>query len=85
MVFKQIEVQLTQRLDSVPDELAAFDLELNDAGDGLIYAYDTRAERTGITKLLTDLSAAGLVLSDVQTRESSLEEIFVDLVSGDSK
>jgi ABC-2 type transport system ATP-binding protein len=45
------------------------------------YTYDTRAERTGITGLLNDIAAAGLVLADVQTRQSSLEEIFVGLVS----
>ena len=49
----------------------------------LVYVYDTKAERTGITKLLTDISAAGLVLRDVQTRQSSLEDIFVDLVHGE--
>ena len=46
----------------------------------LEYAYDTSAQRTGITSLLRDLSAAGLVLRDVQTRQDSLEDIFVGLV-----
>ena len=46
----------------------------------LTYTYDTKAERTGITKLLTDLNSAGLVLRDVQTSQSSLEQIFVDMV-----
>ncbi|MGB2069662.1 MAG: multidrug ABC transporter ATP-binding protein, partial [Candidatus Puniceispirillaceae bacterium] len=44
--------------------------------------YDTRGERTGITRLLTDINGAGLSLRDVQTSQSSLEDIFVDLVKG---
>ena len=51
-----------------------------DDGRSLEYAYDTSAQRTGITSLLRDLSAAGLVLRDVQTRQDSLEDIFVGLV-----
>ena len=78
---KRIEVQLTEPVDEIPAALAGTDLVLNDAGDTLIYEYDTHAERTGITKLLNDVAAAGLVLRDVKTRQSSLEEIFVDLVS----
>ena len=46
----------------------------------MVYSYDTRGERTGITSLLKDMQAAGLVLRDVQTSQSSLEEIFVSLV-----
>ena len=48
----------------------------------LTYTYDTTAERTGITKLLTDLNTAGLVLRDIQTSQSSLEQIFVNMVRG---
>ena len=60
-------------------------LRLSDDGSALIYTYDTRAERTGITKLLSDVAKEGLVLRDVVTRQSSLEEIFVNLVNnGDS-
>ncbi|MEX0284355.1 MAG: ABC transporter ATP-binding protein [Paracoccaceae bacterium] len=81
---KQLEVQLTDPLTEVPEALASHDLRLGADGCSLIYTYDTRAERTGITRLLTDVSAAGLVLNDVKTRESSLEEIFVGLVSGDA-
>ena len=50
----------------------------------LHYCYDTRGERTGITTLLTDVAAAGLVLRDIRTEESSLEEIFVSLVREDA-
>ena len=78
---KQLEVQLRAPLDQVPEGLAAYGLDLADDGRSLVYTYDTRAERTGITTLLKDISAAGLVLRDVRTRQSSLEDIFVDLVS----
>ncbi|PJE36046.1 multidrug ABC transporter ATP-binding protein [Pseudooceanicola lipolyticus] len=78
---KQLEVQLRAPLDQVPEGLGTYGLELADDGRSLVYTYDTRAERTGITTLLKDISAAGLVLRDVRTRQSSLEDIFVDLVS----
>ena len=77
---KQLDVQLTTRLDAVPEALSGYDLALGDDGWTLIYSYDTAAERTGITKLLTDVAAAGLQLRDVVTRQSSLEDIFVSLV-----
>jgi ABC-2 type transport system ATP-binding protein len=81
---KQLEVQLTTPVTALPEELAQYDLQLVNGGDALIYTYDTRGERTGITALLNDVAQAGLVLADVQTRQSSLEDIFVDLVSGDA-
>ena len=80
---KQLEVLLTAPLQDVPNALAEYKLALSPDGSSLIYTYDTRSDRTGITRLLTDISAAGLVLNDVKTRESSLEEIFVGLVSED--
>lgn len=82
---KQLDVQLSERLEAVPDALAKYDLTLCDDGRTLTYSYDTRAERTGITKLLSDVSAAGLVLRDVVTRQSSLEDIFVGLVHKDKE
>ncbi len=81
---KQLAVQLTEPIDAIPDALSDYQLEQSGDGHVLIYTYDTRADRTGITRLLNDISAAGLVLQDVQTRESSLEEIFVGLVSGEA-
>ncbi len=81
---KQIEVMLTSTIPSIPDSLVHHNLVLNGQGDALIYTYDTNAERTGITTLLNDVAEAGLILRDVQTRQSSLEEIFVTLVSGDA-
>ena len=81
---KQLEVQLTAPVTAIPEALSQHNLQLVNGGDALIYTYDTRAERTGITTLLNDVAQAGLVLADVQTRESSLEDIFVGLVSGDA-
>ena len=80
---KQLCVHLSAPIKEVPSSLATHDLELNQEGDALIYTYDTKAERTGITALLNDVAAAGLVLADVSTRQSSLEDIFVGLVSGE--
>ena len=77
---KQLEVQLTEPVTQIPDALSEHDLELGSEGRSFIYSYDTNADRTGITGLLNDIAQAGLVLADVQTKQSSLEEIFVDLV-----
>ena len=55
-------------------------LSLTPDGSGLIYSYDTQGERTGITALLQDLNHAGIKFRDLETTQSSLEDIFVDLV-----
>ena len=81
---KQLEVQLTEPVTQIPDALSEYDLELGSEGRSFIYSYDTNADRTGITGLLNDIAQAGLVLADVQTKQSSLEEIFVDLVQEDA-
>ncbi len=78
---KQIVVHLASAVSELPVILASPQLELAKDGKALIYTYDTRAERTGITKLLNDVAEAGLTLRDVETRQSSLEEIFVGLVA----
>ncbi|MEQ3671795.1 ABC transporter ATP-binding protein [Pseudophaeobacter sp.] len=80
---KQLCVHLSAPITEVPASLAQHDLALSEAGDALIYTYDTKADRTGITALLNDVASAGLVLADVSTRQSSLEDIFVGLVSGE--
>ena len=77
---KEMRIELAKPLDHVPDALASYDLSLEDGGGTLVYVYDTRGERTGITSLLKDMQTAGLSLKDVQTSQSSLEEIFVSLV-----
>ena len=80
MGTKELHIQLQNEISSIPDSLSAYDLRISDDRTGLVYSYDTKAERTGITSLLSDISAAGLVLRDLQTAQSSLEDIFVDLV-----
>ena len=77
---KRLTLQLHDKLDVVPSELAGYRLELAADGSELIYTYDTQTERTGITALLADLNRAGIKFNDLQTKQSSLEEIFVDLV-----
>ncbi|EAR50337.1 ABC transporter, ATP-binding protein [Oceanicola granulosus HTCC2516] len=77
---KELRIELAEPVDAIPDSLAREGLELAPDGRALIYIYDTRSERTGITRLLADLQAAGLQLADLQTKQSSLEEIFVGLV-----
>lgn len=77
---KELEVQLSEVITKIPDSLVSDALRLSDDGNALIYTYDTKSERTGITKLLSQVAAEGLVLRDVVTRQSSLEDIFVDLV-----
>ena len=77
---KQLTLQLLGKLHEVPDELADYGLELAAGGTELIYTYDARTERRSIADLLGDLNAAGVKFRDLQTRQSSLEEIFVDLV-----
>jgi ABC-2 type transport system ATP-binding protein len=77
---KQMTLQLHAPLAAVPESLAQFTLELNADGNELVYTYDTRGERTGITTLLAALADAGIRFKDLSTTQSSLEEIFVSLV-----
>ncbi|SHH27392.1 ABC transporter ATP-binding protein [Cognatishimia maritima] len=77
---KQLTVELQDAVTAVPDALSDHGLVLSEDGRTLTYSYDTQADRTGITQLLGDLSAAGLVLKDLQTAQNSLEDIFVTLV-----
>src|SRR6187200_638192 len=77
---KQLTLQLHKKLDAIPGELAAHHLSLGADGNELIYTYDTQGERTGITALLKDINLAGIRFRDLSTSQSSLEDIFVDLV-----
>jgi ABC-2 type transport system ATP-binding protein len=77
---KQLILQLQQPLESIPAELSAYPLELADGGRELIFTYDTQRGRTGITALLGDLAKADIRFRDLQTNQSSLEDIFVSLV-----
>jgi len=77
---KQLKLHLQGRLDALPAALAPYHLELADDGRELIFTYDTQSERTGITTLLSDLRDADIRFKDLSTTQSSLEEIFVNLV-----
>ncbi|MBL6622784.1 MAG: ABC transporter ATP-binding protein, partial [Alphaproteobacteria bacterium] len=77
MGSKQLHIELQAPISRIPDALANYDLALSREGMGLVYSYDVMAERTGIVSLLGDLGKAGLVLRDLRTEQSSLEDIFV--------
>jgi ABC-2 type transport system ATP-binding protein len=77
---KQLKLQLLKQLEAIPAELAAHSLALTANGSELVYTYDTQGERTGITALLGDLGRTGIRFRDIQTTQSSLEDIFVGLV-----
>jgi ABC-2 type transport system ATP-binding protein len=78
---KQLTLQLDAPLAAVPAQLAGYGLELAPDGMALTYTYDdTQSERAGIVKLLRDLDTASIQFKDLHTTQSSLEDIFVDLV-----
>jgi ABC-2 type transport system ATP-binding protein len=77
---KELTLQLQERLQAVPEELANHGLTLAGGGMELVYVYDVQRERTGIAALLADLQRTGIRFRDLHTRESSLEDIFVDLL-----
>ncbi|MGR3289664.1 MAG: ABC transporter ATP-binding protein [Paracoccaceae bacterium] len=77
---KNMVLELQQNIKKVPTALSAYGLVLSADGASLEYEYDTQAERTGITRLLADLSAAGISVRDLNTSQSSLEQIFLTLV-----
>ena len=77
---KRLKLHLQGKIDAIPPQLAPYKLELSDGGCELTYDYDTKGERTGITSLLSDLRNAGIRFSDLDTIQSSLEDIFVSLV-----
>ena len=77
---KQLVLELQERLRELPPQLESYNLDIAMDGKELIYTYDSKAEHTGIRALLGDLSSAGIKFHDVKTTQSSLEDIFVDLV-----
>ena len=77
---KQLFLLLNESLAEIPPALASFELELGEDGNELVYTYDSQRERTGITTLLGELEKHGIAFHDLNTSQSSLEEIFVDLV-----
>jgi ABC-2 type transport system ATP-binding protein len=77
---KQLTLQLHDPLETIPAALESYSLELSDNGHRLVYSFDTRDENTGIDVLLRRLGEAGIEFKDLKTSQSSLEDIFVDLV-----
>ena len=77
---KILKIELQKKLNQLPKELSEKNIKLSDDGLSLTYIYDTKQKKTGITKLLSNLSNSGINLRDIQTDQSSLEEIFVNLV-----
>ena len=77
---KQLTLHLQAPLAAVPEALSRYGLALQAEGAELVYTYDTKAERTGITALMKDLAEAGIRFSDLRTSQSSLEDIFVGLL-----
>ncbi|HXE67151.1 MAG TPA: multidrug ABC transporter ATP-binding protein, partial [Rhodanobacteraceae bacterium] len=79
-----LRLQLHEPVSTLPELLSPYNLDLNGKGDEITYTYDTQSERTGITMLLRDLSAAGIGFKDLSTRQDTLEQIFVELVKEDA-
>jgi ABC-2 type transport system ATP-binding protein len=80
---KQLVLHLQAPVAEIPAQLASYHLELSDDGNDLTYTYDTKQDSTGITALLGELRSADIHFSDLETSQSSLEDIFVDLVHED--
>jgi ABC-2 type transport system ATP-binding protein len=77
---KQLVLHLQRKLDLIPQELASYGLTLEADGSDLVYTYDIQVDRKGITALLADLNRVGIRFRDLKTSQSSLEDIFVNLV-----
>ncbi len=77
---KELAMQLQTPLTAVPEALAGRKLTLGDGGNSLVYTYDGNAADTGIAGLLDEVERQGIVFTDLRSRESSLEDIFIDLV-----
>ena len=79
---KTLIIDLHNKIQDVPDTLNKYNLTLNNDGNKLTYIYDTKKEKTGITSLLNNLRQEGINLKDINTKKSSLESIFINLVKG---
>ncbi|MCW8907121.1 MAG: ABC transporter ATP-binding protein [Sedimenticola sp.] len=77
---KQLIIDLKEPISEVPDSMTGYGLELSDHGDQLVFTYDTQGNSTGITALLQALHDAGISMKDLNTTQSSLQDIFVNLV-----
>jgi ABC-2 type transport system ATP-binding protein len=82
---KQLTLHLQTPLKAAPEGLGAYDLSLANDGADLVYTFDAQAEDTGIATLLRELSKRGVDFKDLRTEQSSLEDIFVNLVRAQTK
>ena len=80
MGSKTLRIDLQDAITAIPDALTAYDLTLETGGETLFYTYDATEKRTGITRLLADFNDSGLRIRDVATSQSSLEDIFVNML-----
>jgi len=78
---KELHLELGYPLDMIPESLSNYDLKLSDDGKTLIFTFDTQKQNNGVAELLEQLKAQGITCSDLVTKQSSLEEIFIQLVS----
>jgi ABC-2 type transport system ATP-binding protein len=81
---KQLILDLCDQLSAVPESLTDYEIELSENGLELVYTFNTQEDRTGITALMDDLKLAGIAFRDLNTTQSSLEDIFVNLVEESS-
>jgi ABC-2 type transport system ATP-binding protein len=77
---KRLTLHLSEPLAAIPGSLASYKLEMKNDGMSLVYTYDAQQESSDITSLLDDIEAASIQFKDLETRQNSLEEIFVNLV-----
>lgn len=80
MGTKTLTIELNSKIKSIPNSLSSYNLQLSSNGMSITYNYKKQEEKTGITSLLVDLKKAGITLKDLDTNQTSLEEIFVDIV-----
>jgi ABC-2 type transport system ATP-binding protein len=78
---KQLTLKLAEPMKAVPAELCEWNLSLGAGGHELLYSFDANADRTGVPSLLRRMSDLGIGFKDLETRQSSLEDIFVSLVT----
>ena len=77
---KELTIKFKSPISSIPAALLKYKLALSQDRLSLVYLYDNKASRTGITRLMRDIAATDLVLQDLKTSQSSLEDIFVSLI-----
>ena len=82
---RQLIVYVKTRIEKIPKLLSEFKLQIHDTGEAVIYTYDKNANRTGITRMLNALSENNIIVKDLQTHQSSLEEVFLSFINKDQK